>query len=509
MSWTRRRFIQAGATLGLTPRLLALADAGQPRKPNVVFILTDQQHRLSMSCAGNPVVTTPNLDRLASEGMRFTRAYCQTPQCVPSRMSMNTAKYTAAHKTMWNRDPVRHDQLTVAQKFRQAGYVTGTFGKMHVPPAWVRSHGWDESILAGEYQQSLAKQGLENYMALTGKGPCGPKTNWWTGTAKVPKEHFFATWTTNNGIDFINRHKGQPFYLTISYYGPHAPWTPPKPYDTLYSPDLVRLPNNRPDDQADKPDLLAQQIRRGKQTPDAATRNMIVKYYGLVKIIDDQIGRVLRTLDQLGLTDNTIVLFTSDHGEMLGEHHMIGKGFYMYDANVRVALLARYPGVIPAGRESDALVETMDVPQTLLDLAGAELLDNVQGRSFKRVLTGKDNEHRKYVHSAMRHPSDKRGYLGMVASRDHKLVWYHAEGPDAKILFDLKRDPAEFKNVINAPAYAQARSELTREMQRWHRSMSFNPDTYRPPPAKPRAKRTLPPRRPSGQPPKVRPAVGQ
>jgi arylsulfatase A-like enzyme len=316
----------------------------------------------------------------------------------------------------------------------------------------------------------------------------------------VPKEHFFATWATNNGLDFIRRHKDKPFYVTISYYGPHAPWTPPKPYDTLYSPDSIKLPKNVPDDETDKPALLAEQIVRGKKTPDAAKRNMIAKYYGLVTIIDDQIGRVLKTLDEFGLSDNTVVVFSSDHGEMLGEHHIIGKGFYPYNANTGVTLLVRYPGVVRAGQVSDALIETIDLPQTVLDMAGAPLLENVDGKSFRNVLVGRDQEHRRYVHTAMRHPVEKRGYYGMVATRDHKLFWYHAEGPGAKVLFDLKNDPGEFRNVIDAPAHAKARAELEKEMHRWHRSMNFNPDTYRPPVMERTQRRTRPTRKSSRRP---------
>ena len=466
----------------------------EDRPPNVLFLITDQHHRESFGHATSRDLKTPHLDRLAAEGVRIERTYTQSPQCVPSRVSLATARYIQSHGTMWNGYPLREDLPTVAKPFKAAGYATAAFGKMHVSKHWLVRHGW--STVDVDYAAYLRKHGFDEADISKPPGwgkPAGPDNNWWTGSSKVPADRSFAAWATESAEAFIREHRDTPFYLTVSYYGPHSPWMPPAPYDTRYDPAQIRLPPTRDDDEADKPSRLAWHIEAGKEQPAAAKRNMIAKYYGLVSLIDDQIGRLLKLLDELDLADNTLVVMTSDHGEMLGEHHVCGKGFYLYDANTAVATLVRWPGRVRAGLRSDALVESIDIPATILDLAGLPALEGAQGRSFKAVLTGETREHRNFVHSAMRHASDRLGYVAMVADRDTKLMWFHADGDQGHVLFDLKKDPRELVNVAGVESYAGTRARLQAEMDRWHQAMAFDPATHKVPPLREKRRRTGPP----------------
>ncbi len=453
------------------------------RPPNVLFLMTDQHHRESFGHATSRDLETPHLDRLAAEGVRIERTYVQSPQCVPSRMSLNTARYIQSHGTMWNGYPLRADLPTVAQPFKAAGYATAAFGKMHISRVWLKSHGWDTVDL--DHAAYLRKHGFDkaDIRKPAGWGQrAAPANNWWTGSSNVPADRSFAAWATESAEAFIRKHREQPFYLTVSYYGPHSPWMPPAPYDTLYDPAKIRLPPTRADDEADKPSLLARHITVGKQQPDGAQRNMIAKYYGLVGLIDHHIGRLLKLLDDLDLAEDTLVVMTSDHGEMLGEHHICGKGFYLYDANTATATLIRWPGRVRAGVRSDALVESIDIPATILDLVGLPALEGAQGESFKGILTGEKEKHRTFVHSAMRHPADRLGYVAMVADRDAKLMAYHADGQRGHLLFDLKKDPGELINVADVDSYAGTHARLQAEMDRWHEAMDFDPATHEVPP---------------------------
>lgn len=444
------------------------------RPPNVLLIVTDQHERSSMSCAGDPVVRTPHLDRIAREGVRFTRCYQQSPICVPSRVSLQTALYTARHGTMSNKDDVPEGLATAALLFQEAGYATGYFGKMHIPRAWARAHGWGATALSGDYQTYLEGLGLPNYLTTTSR-PFDERSNWWTGTAPVPREHAFAAWATDRALDFIDLVGDAPWHVTVSYHGPHPPWMPPEPYDSLYDPATIELPPQKADEHEGLPFRIARSMQLGMGMPDEAKRNAAAKYYGLVSLIDDQVGRLLARLEERGMLDDTVVVMTSDHGEMLGSHHCFGKGF-LYEPNVGVALLVRYPPRVPGGRVSDAIVEAIDVPQTLLDLAGLTPLEGADGRSFRALLEGETGTHRTFAHCAHTHPWDRAGYMAMVCADAYKLMWYHADGPEPQLLFDLRSDPREHVNLIDSPEHAEARRGLWEEMRRWHDSMGFDPD---------------------------------
>ena len=386
-------------------------------QPNILWICTDQQRYDTIGALGNPHVDTPNIDRLVAEGTAFTTAYCQSPICTPSRGSFMTGMYPSRVHVMGNGNDYFPDEPPlVTRLLRDAGYDCGLIGKLHLAGAFQRMEPRVDDGY-GYWQYSHA-----------------PRDDW-------PEGHDYADWvkaqgyslkelTTESGgraggvapddigarkrrSNFMRDHAQAPWLASVNIYDPHPPFNPPVDYREQFDPDKMPGPLFRESDLAQQEKLAAVDFQSKGRTPDELDiKNPIVPrtpgtemdriespgardaktlqaaYYAMIKLIDDQVGRILDALEETGQRENTVIIFMSDHGEMLGDHGLIQKGCRFYEGLVRVPLIWSWPGQIAAGRQYSDLVELTDIAPTLLELAGERVPDDMQGKSLLPMLTG-------------------------------------------------------------------------------------------------------------------------
>ncbi|MCA9103381.1 MAG: sulfatase-like hydrolase/transferase [Planctomycetales bacterium] len=513
----RREFLRETAT---APALLATASAADsreavptdPQRPlNVLFIMTDQQRADCVGVNGNDIIRTPNLDRLAAESANFARAYVQSPVCVPSRASFFTGRYAHAHRNRVNYTPIDRRTVLLPERLHAAGYQTALVGKLHLfyqmPPSSenAKKTGFDSVLLHDGTQstdgwsdyarwrnerdplrrlhyRALAKDDAELASTLPpGANPF---------RAAVEEQYTDTSWTSLKTREALKRLAAddRPFFLYSSFWKPHSPFEVPQPFDALYNDVDFELPKPESlDDIQRLPLPLQKLILRGKKPPydmDRRTLNWIYRsYYGCITHIDREVGAILETLAETGQADNTIVVFTSDHGDQLLEHGLMGKNVF-FEASVRVPLMMRLPGRI-APRRYDQLVETIDVMPTLLELSGAPIPEDCHGQSLANLLTGASAETstRDAVFSENIIPEvitsgsldfefvPGKGIKG-IRHPDAKMVrterWKYNYYPEGFAeLYDLANDPAEQHNLANDPAHRETVAELKGRVLDW------------------------------------------
>lgn len=443
---------------------------------NLVLITVDQMRRDCMSAAGHPVVETPNLDAMCRQGVRFTHAYSAVPTCIAARCALLTGLSQRSHGRVGYADGVPWDYPhTLPGELTRAGYQTQCVGKMHVYPA--RSCcGFENVILHDGYLghtrrwEKPAQEGFEavdDYLHwLRERLPhadlndAGLECNSWVARPWPYEERYHPTnWCASQAIDFLRRaDPTRPFFLHVSFVRPHSPLDPPRDYLHMYLRKEVPLPPVG--DWADTEDLARDGLRAdckwGKIPPDALRRARAA-YYGLITHADHQIGRLMQAAAEHGLMQNTVFLFTSDHGDMLGDHNLFRKAF-PYEGSAGIPLVLYDPGDLlglPQGSTSDALVELRDVMPTLLELAGAEIPKAVEGRSLLPILRGEQGASRAYLHGE--HVLDERSTQFIVTGRD-KYVWYTQSGREQ--YFDLARDAGELHDRAGEPGCQARLAEL-------------------------------------------------
>ncbi len=415
---TRRQFIRrmgAAAIIGgaSTPFQYARAAAG---KPNVLFIAIDDL-RPELCCYGHRLVRSPNIDRLASEGMRFNRAYCQVAICSPSRASLMTGLRPDSAGVVDNvtyfRDTVA-DVVTLPQHFRRHGYETVYIGKIYHGAMRDEEKSWSRKAAhakpgfrrdVGGYQlaenQALVEQRREEVKLRHGQVKlgglaCGPAVE----SADVPDEAYQDGRTTEAAIATLRRlSKSKPFFLAVGFHKPHLPFVAPKKYWDFYDPKEIDLADN-PFAPKDAPSVgmhssFELRVRHGVPKSGSIgedmARNLIHGYLACVSYVDAQIGRIVAELERLGLRDNTIIMLWGDHGWHLGEHALWGKATN-FEIATRCPLIVSAAGMKATGRSSDALVELLDMYPTLCELAGLPVPKHVEGRSFAPVLDDPDRQ---------------------------------------------------------------------------------------------------------------------
>jgi arylsulfatase len=432
---SRRQFLGAAAA--------GLAVAAPPDPKWNLLIITNDQHRADcVGCYGNPVVRTPNTDRLAAEGVRFDQHYVHAPQCVPSRVSLHTGRYPHTHRVPTNSYLLPDSEQTIAKVLNAQGYRTACVGEMPFAP---RAYtGGFQNVLANnkDYDRFLASHNLKFPPA---EGPYQAAAVPWTDD--LDETAFFA----GHAREFLQANRANPFFLHVNFRRPHHPFNPPAPYDRMYlgakfPPSHVRsgeMDNKPPQQRA----ALEASVGFDLRKMTAADLDRVkAYYYGMITENDKYIGTILDELKSSGLAERTVVVFNADHGEMLGDHGLLFKGSYMYDAVVRTPLIIRAPGKLQPGAVRSELVEEVDVMPTLLDLLGVATPSAVQGQSLVT------NPKRKAaVFSEF--PTIK-----MARTRDWKLVHYtkakHGE------LYNLKEDPHELYNLWDDPKHAPNRAEM-------------------------------------------------
>lgn len=456
------------------------------QSPNILWICSDQQRFDTLGCYGNNFVHTPNIDRLAAGGMKFEHAYCQSPVCTPSRASFLTGRYPRTTRARQNGQSIPEDEILVTKLLADAGYVCGLAGKLHLSTCdpvvtnqierrindgysvfnWSH-HPWAEgpsfNTLANEYNQWLAERGVNYRTVLFGDSKYV--------AAGMPVESHHSTWCATKAVHFIERGAAytNPWLFSVNFFDPHAPFDPPVEYLQRYlemSRDIP-LPNYREGELDNKP-RGQMYYHRKNQWPYIAMseedhRLLRASYWAMIDLIDQQVGRILDALEKSGQMENTMIIYMSDHGEMLGDHGIYLKGPFFYDPAIRVPLIVHGAAVATSGVASAALVELADLAPTLLEWAGLPKHPGMQGKSLTPLLSGESAIHREDIYCEYYNArSDHNEFATMVRTEELKLVVVH--GQDIGELYDLRKDPGESFNVWDNPQYASEKIEMMKRL---------------------------------------------
>lgn len=486
---------------------------------NVLFIMCDQLRADYLGCAGHPTIRTPNIDALAARGVRFANSYVQSPICGPSRMSTYTGRYVRSHGSDYNNVPLRVGEWTLGDHLKSSGARAVLCGKTHVKPdlAGMARLGIDRHspagrhIAAGGFEEWDRHDGLyppelgrdcayNDYLRSHGMGgdnpwhdwaatvvaPDGSLKNGWLNAninlpARVPEEHSETAYSTNRAIAFMQQAGDSPWCLHLSYIKPHWPVVAPAPYHAMYGPDDVIPPVRGPDERTNAhPVYAANHDARHStlyDTPGARER-MIAAYMGLITQIDDHIGRLMGCMSDAGLLDDTLIIFTSDHGDYLGDHWM-GEKLFFHDASVKVPLIVVDPSKAADGTRGtvdDRLTEAIDLVPTIVDYMGGDLRPHIlEGRSLLPLVQGKDvtdwrtcafseaDYGRTAARDALAQPT---GQCGMVMACDGRWKYIHCPG-QRPMLFDLQDDPEELCDLGRHPDHAETRARMAGLVLDW------------------------------------------
>ncbi len=492
-------------------------------RPNVLWIMADQLRFDYLSCYGHPHLHTPHIDALAARGVRFTNTYVQSPVCGPSRMSAYTGRYVRSHGSTWNGMPLRVGEPTLGDHLRQAGARAVLVGKTHMAAdlegmAWL---GIDPKSVIGA---RASECGFEVFERDDGLHPDSPRQQWsayddylvshgyksdnpWEDfansglgendellsawllknsrlPANVPEEHSETAYMTNRAMDFMREAKadGRPWMCHLSYIKPHWPYIVPAPYHDMYGPqhivDPIRSPSERETDHPLMQAYLNARVCRSFSR-DQVRQHVIPAYMGLIKQLDDNLGRLFAWMDETGLSENTIIAFTSDHGDYMGDHWMGDKDFY-HDVAAKVPLIIADPRAqanASRGSVSDELVEMIDLAPTFMSALGCAPKPHViEGRDLTPILHKTKGFSRHYAISEHDYHWSEMARALNVAQENARTVMIHdgrwkyirCEG-FAPVLFDLETDPQEFTNLGSCMAedHVRVRARMEAALLSW------------------------------------------
>ncbi len=449
------------------------------RMPNILWICPDMQRFDTIEGLNNDVIHTPNLRKLMAESVTLTHTYVQNPVCSPSRASFLTGRYphTTGLRALGQR--IRPDERLVTRILSDEGYACGLSGKLHLSPTFggrledriddgYSVFKWSHDISNtwpghNMWRVWLSEQGI--------KWPTPPKDlHGRAWGVPIDPEYTQTAWCSDMAIEFMRGQKEfNPWLMSVNIYQPHAPYWPTAEYLSRYRPENIPAPNYREGELDNKP--IYQQIDHQAasgghdvsftHTSDLDHRTIKAAYYAMIVQVDTEVGRMLQVLEETGQAENTIVIYMSDHGEMLGDHGIFLKGPYFYEDAIRVPMIIRWPGKYKAGLRSDALVEMIDLTPTLLEAAGLPIPVGVQGRSLTPLLTGQTTEHRDSIYCeffdslALYNPPPM---AACVRTDRYKIVYYHKLKSGE--LYDLQKDPTETYNLWDFSAARPAREEM-------------------------------------------------
>ncbi len=460
------------------------------RQYNILFILTDQLRADNLGCYGNQVIRTPNIDRIAQSAVRFDRAYVQNPVCMPSRASIFSGLSPRAHGVWTNGVPFDPQIETLPGYLARSGYTTASIGKIHLNPAgpcrppyhweshayWKNHadmHAWHGPYLGfqhvelvighvdpleGHYKQYLREtfpEGLELSQERNALDPLSGTATAWKNA--MPAEYHYNSWITARCVHYLREHSQHPFFLVASFPDPHFPFSAPAPYCDIYDSQRVPSPLVAPDEVQTRPRHFEQMIRLyATGQTEENFRRMAAQTYGMVHFVDECVGKIMSELDRLGLRERTIVVFTADHGELLGDHGLIYKGPYLYQPLVKTPLIVSVPRLTQSPATSDALVGHVDLFPSLLEILGEERPESLQGYSFLPLLSGERQSTRQTVLTEFHDDYRQHGIepifnLKCIHHDRWKLVHYCYR--TCGELYDLREDPDESHNLYDDPAY--------------------------------------------------------
>jgi len=449
------------------------------KRPNILWVCTDQQRFDTIHALGNAHIRTPNLDRLVSE-VAFTNAYTQNPVCTPSRASFLTGRYpSSVHVNRNGNAYFPAEARLITRMLADAGYDCGLVGKLHLSAADGRveprpddgyrvfkwsHHPYPESFWPLEhhaYQRWLRDEGVDWDKAYMGSAVDWNRVH---GGPGIEARYHQTTWCANEAIEFITEPRKGPWLLSVNPFDPHPRCDPPAEFLDRMDTENMPLPLFEPQELQSQLEFAGvdHQTNEPLSPWNYDSRLMVAAYYAQIELIDEQLGRMLDAVEATGQRADTMVIFMSDHGEMLGDHGLVLKGCRFYEGAVHVPLIICWPGHFRKALRSEALVELTDIAPSLLEAAGLPVPENVQGESLLPILTGEagPGRHRQFVrceyHDALDLPN--HSHANMLYNGRHKLVVYH--GQDVGELYDLHEDPHEFNNLWRAPSAAQLKREL-------------------------------------------------
>jgi choline-sulfatase len=498
-------------------------------KSNILFIFPDQQRGDSLGYMGHPVVRTPNLDKMAEEGVTFTRCYTNSPLCVPARASLQTGQYVSQHGA-WNNQIVADPRSpSYVRNIRDAGYHTGVIGKTHL---WQHGIGQASGAHTNDNLQIIKDWGFEYIHELTGPmastGHDSPYTDYlkekgllkayrgyqieyvirnyvlkWTKNIparlkglmeeyalsidvndnslwddppmSIPAEDHYDCYTGQKSVDWIKAYDDQrPFFLMVGFQGPHDPFDSPEEYRSVYKPEEIPLGIlESPEEPV--PEYLKGLLALSGLEPmtPAHMRHMMAAYYGKITLIDDYIGRIISALAEKGILDNTWIIYSSDHGELLGDHRLCHKMTY-YEGALHIPCLIRPPGGVK-GWESAGLTDHLDLTATMLDIAGAKSFEHCDGESLlKKIIAGpnggESQEGKKQIFSEL------GGNVAVFDGRFKQIIEIKTQEPLQ--LYDLENDPRELHNLVKEDSHQTIRRELSETLEN-HLSQHLSAERFR------------------------------
>lgn len=463
-------------------------------KPNIVIFCTDHQRADFLSCAGHPMIKTPNLDKLAERGVRYENLYVQSTVCMPSRASILTGTYTCRHGVNDNGYDLPTSKRTIADVLSDNGYHTMAVGRTHVictqpRPEYPKSgfYGFQQCTHAqvycgntdpdNDYLAWIRAEHPEYYDAIAfANEHC---ENDMPGShTDVPEELSLNSWVVDRSLDYIKEHNNkaseQPFMLWAGTWDPHGPYRAPEPWGSMYDPEDIQVPPQIEEEYQAYPQVLKDlAMRKWWRDPSVSLETVwkktIAMYMGMISHIDDQIGRMLDGLDKMGILDNTIFLLTSDHGDMMGEHWFGQKRIFFYDGALKVPGIMAGPG-LPQDKVLDGLAESIDLMPTLLDLAGVDTPPLVQGKSWKPVLDGADMVIHDDVYTDFQYhknpcgtPDEGRNEHTFSIYDGRYRIVYFKNRPYGQ-LFDFANDPDNHINRWDDPDYADVKQMMIEKL---------------------------------------------
>jgi len=443
------------------------------QQPNFVFIMTDTQGANVVGAYGHPELDTPNIDNLAKNGAKFTRAYTTCPLCTPARAGIFTGVYPHSAGAWTNNLPLGDNMKTMGQRFRDNGYRTVYIGKWHLdghdyfgtgicPDGWEDKYWYDGKRYLSELDEReihLWRRGLSSIEQLRAHD--------------IRPEFTWAHRVSDQALDFLEKHSGEPFLLVVSYDEPHHPFACPPEYAEKFEDYAYPVGSAAYDTLENKPAHQREWADAGGvHLEGGCIRHPL--YFGCNSFVDHEIGRVIDAVhahagDCCGRLENTYIVFTSDHGDMLGAHRLSGKGPAMYEEITRMPLVIEQPGGVGAGIVNSTLVSHIDLLPTMLELAGLDVPAIMEGQSIVPLLCGKEEPERDVIMEFHRYEIEHDSWGGFqpvrsIVSAHYKLVINLLHTDE---LYDLKQDPAEVNNLIAHPDYAEVRNGLHERLLDW------------------------------------------
>lgn len=466
--------------ISLIPAAIAFAGSTPPTdKPNIIYIFADQLGYESVGYAGDTKARTPHIDRLASQGISFRNMVSNTPVCAPYRASLFTGQYSSSTGMVINELRVNPNTRCLGHVLTDAGYETGYIGKWHLWSNRAGHHQAQESSYIPP-EMKRYRLGFDGYWAAYNFNHDYYKAFYYSDTpARIEVNGFEPETQTDLAVRFIKKHAGgnKPFALMLSYGVPHDAWTrdnvPPRYYEMFKDVDFPLPPtwSDTPDPRMDRNTDPKEWIEDWKKNLPEYQR----VYYAMTAALDDNIGRLMIAIDKLGIADRTVVVFTSDHGEMFGRNARVFK-LTFYEPAVRVPFLIRWPNHVPAGAVSDACISTVDIMPTLLGMTNLPIPDSVDGMDLSRQALGREGpEPDAALLQGMGHTFQWRDGFEWRAVRDKRYTYAVYRSDHSELLFDNVADPMQRRNLAGDPSQ---QATLTRLRELLKKKMASINDTF-------------------------------